>query len=97
MDGRLFQDFLLYIGWQLFTVNDIRIKNREKLQRQLERCDNSARSGDFGSARLCFREPLPVEQQKVPTAEDAQNVEQKERKLSVDPIEHYESAVAHSR
>ena len=54
-----------YIGWQLFSIDGRPVRDLMKVQQQLERCDRSARGGDFGSARLCFREPLQHEQQEA--------------------------------
>lgn len=54
-----------YIGWQLLTIDGLPVRDLTKVQQQLDRCDRSARGGAFGSARLCFREPLQRERQKA--------------------------------
>lgn len=54
-----------YIGLELASIDGRPVRNLADVERQLERCDRSPRSGNFGSARLCFREPLPHGQQQI--------------------------------
>ena len=57
----IFSDSLLYVGWELASIDGDPMCSVTEVQQALGRCDRSPGRDDLGAARFCFRKALPSE------------------------------------
>ncbi len=60
-DAPSLQDF---VGLELASIDGRAVRSLDDVEKQFARCDRDPGTENKGSARLCFRDPLPAQEAK---------------------------------